>query len=1332
MIDQSPLPSRQLQLFARLARWSLGLVLAFWLLVLAVWGTLHGFIVPRIDMWRAEVEQMATQALGAPVRIEAVSGKTDGLFPSIHLQGLAVLDPKGREALKLPTIIATISARSVLRWGLEQLYVQAPEIDIRHLADGRWQVAGLDMVQSDASESPALRWLLEQPELVIEKGKLHFTDEQKALRTVHLHDVDVVLRNRHWSHVLRLEASPEQPDGERMQLIGAFREPLLPSSQAPWKHWSGQWYAQLQLHRIPQLPWATAWNVAAIEGNGQARVWLDVQHGEPIGMTADLALANANVRWSQTDLPAFDVHQLQGRLSLNMQRQGEGWQIQGKNFSFQHSDGSLWPSSNWSVQSREIAAQGRRIHVQLDYADMAMASKVIAALPLPQKVKQPAARWQPQGAVRQLDLQWASNGDYQAKGEVQGLALQAQPAETEVGIPGLEGMQLRFDLNHKGGKAELHMQDGVLHFPGVFEEPALPLQQLDAQVRWSLVQGRLKVEVPQASFANPDAQGSLKAWWQMGESEANRLPGHLHLTGQLDRADGARVHRYLPLQVPEIARHYVRDSVQQGTGKNVQFEVSGDLQNMPFSQPGSGRFYIKAPLHDVTYAFVPSHMSPKGAAWPTLQHLSGDFIFEGTSMAVQHAKTDFAGYPQLHIGSITTRIADLSHPVVQVQAQGNTALMPLLDLVRRTPLAAYTSHALDASQAKGNAHVEFALELPIDHLEKSKAQGKIGFQNTALQFNADTPWLTQLQGAVEWSENGFALQQVQGQSLGASIQLTGGMPSLQQGVHIKAQGVATAQGLQQDAPIALLQAISAHAQGKAAYNVDIHANDNHQQVIVRSDLRGMALSLPAPFGKSQDTQQPLTVQQSVTSGGEQTLRVTVPNLLHIAYAKGKDDSRADAIKGLIAVGAAASKISDQAPLPAGVQARIHLEQLDADAWLSAFPLTIPTDAPKGKSEANAYLPRAVQLQTQHLRFKDRDLHDVTAEFSESNGTWRGQFKAQQFAGYAQYRTPAVLGDSGRVFARLTHLQIPKSEVQRLDAAPSTEEEQSISTLPALDIEVEQLEIAGKSLGKLELKARNTQGRFGRDWLLEQFNLTTPEAQWKANGSWASTAQGLPRSTQLGFLLEMESSGKLLERMGMPGVIRNGQGRLSGTIAWHGSPISPDWHSMDGGVHMQVEQGQFLKAEPGMAKLLSVLSLQSLTRRMNLDFRDVFSQGFAFDFIRGDVSVEQGVARTNNLQMKGLNAAVLMEGQASLVHETQDLRVVVVPEINAMTASLAATAINPVVGVGSFLAQMFLRGPLMEAATRSFHIHGTWTDPVVDAMKNQPRKPVESHVEGGAP
>jgi uncharacterized protein YhdP len=206
------------------------------------------------------------------------------------------------------------------------------------------------------------------------------------------------------------------------------------------------------------------------------------------------------------------------------------------------------------------------------------------------------------------------------------------------------------------------------------------------------------------------------------------------------------------------------------------------------------------------------------------------------------------------------------------------------------------------------------------------------------------------------------------------------------------------------------------------------------------------------------------------------------------------------------------------------------------------------------------------------------------------------------------------------------------------------------------------------------------------------------------------------------------SGQLLNRFGMKDVVRRGKGRMEGQVSWLGSPLSLDYASMNGNLYLNFEAGQFLKADPGLAKLLGVVSLQSLPRRLALDFRDVFSEGFAFDFVRGDVTIQQGIAATNNLQMKGVNAAVLMEGHADIARETQELKVVVVPEINAGTASLVATVINPAIGLGSFLAQMFLRQPLMKAATQEFQIDGTWADPHVTRIIH---KPAESRTEASS-
>ena len=67
--------------------------------------------------------------------------------------------------------------------------------------------------------------------------------------------------------------------------------------------------------------------------------------------------------------------------------------------------------------------------------------------------------------------------------------------------------------------------------------------------------------------------------------------------------------------------------------------------------------------------------------------------------------------------------------------------------------------------------------------------------------------------------------------------------------------------------------------------------------------------------------------------------------------------------------------------------------------------------------------------------------------------------------------------------------------------------------------------------------------------------------------------------------------------------------------------------MTGQVNVAIEQGQFMQAQTGpAARLLGVLSLQSLARRPTLDFRDVFQDGFAFDSVTGDVSMRAASRR----------------------------------------------------------------------------------------------------------
>jgi uncharacterized protein YhdP len=291
-----------------------------------------------------------------------------------------------------------------------------------------------------------------------------------------------------------------------------------------------------------------------------------------------------------------------------------------------------------------------------------------------------------------------------------------------------------------------------------------------------------------------------------------------------------------------------------------------------------------------------------------------------------------------------------------------------------------------------------------------------------------------------------------------------------------------------------------------------------------------------------------------------------------------------------------------------------------------------------------------------------------------------------------------------------------------------------STVPALDVEIDDFELRGKKLGRLEIEAVN-RGIEGtarvREWRLTRFVLTNPEAQLSGSGQWQPSTSN-PRMV-MDFKLELSDSGAFLGRLGFPGTLRGGKGRLAGQLSWAGSPLALHVPSLDGRINLALEAGQFLKAGPGAGRLLSVLSLQSLPRRLVLDFRDLFQEGFAFDNVAGDVVIDDGVASTNNLRMRGVQAAVLMEGSADIGRETQQLRVVVVPEINAGTASLAYAAINPAIGLGTFFAQLLLRRPLIAASTREFTVQGSWADPKVERVERKPGDPVpEIEIPAAAP
>jgi uncharacterized protein YhdP len=270
-------------------------------------------------------------------------------------------------------------------------------------------------------------------------------------------------------------------------------------------------------------------------------------------------------------------------------------------------------------------------------------------------------------------------------------------------------------------------------------------------------------------------------------------------------------------------------------------------------------------------------------------------------------------------------------------------------------------------------------------------------------------------------------------------------------------------------------------------------------------------------------------------------------------------------------------------------------------------------------------------------------------------------------------------------------------------------------LPALDITADDFQLRERKLGKLELLASNSTRAGHREWRLEKLNLSNPDGSFEAKGTWGADTDtpGNVERTHMELTVGASDIGGLMDRLGLKGTVKGGTATLKGNVSWRGSPLAIDYDSLSGDLSLRASRGQFLKAEPGVAKLLGVLSLQSLTRRLTLDFTDMFAGGFAFDSIDADAKVEDGVASTHNFSMRGVSANVSIDGSADLAHETQNLHVRVLPQVNLGTGSIAyALLVNPVIGLGTLAIGEVLRDPLSKALAFEYNVSGPWDDPAI--------------------
>jgi uncharacterized protein (TIGR02099 family) len=1348
-------------------------LVAAWSLLLLAWLTLQWGIVPRVGQWKPQIEQRASAALGVPVTIGAIRVQSAGWMPLIELDDVVLAPRSGTaqavagEALRLPKVSATLSARSLLGWQLrfEQLHVDGAALEVRRDTTGRFFVAGIEVragSAEDDSDGAGTEWLLAQREVAVRNGRLRWIDEQRVAPPLELSAVDLVLRNGLAHHELRLDATPPASVGQRFTLQGNFRQPLL-AQRSQWQKWSGTAYAELpQADAAALRPWLAALPLEVPAGEGALRAWAELANGELQSVQADVALRDVVLRFpGRTALP---LQRLQGRVSAAREgKNGQTLHFKAEQLAF--ASGAIdWPATRWNLVLRERAGQAAAGSASApaatafdggdfsaDRLDLGALATLAAQLPLGDAVNQLLADLAPSGQVRGLAARWDGPLDaprtYQIRAQAQGLSIAAKPSAEphRVGRPGWRNATLDLEASESGGRAQLALNKGALIFPGVFDQPEIDFDTFATQLAWRLIPqagnapSTIEVTLNNTQFANADAQGLLaKAVWRSGAgadfARGGRFPGQLDLSAQLTNGKAAAVARYLPLGIPEAARRYVAQAVRDGRVANATIAVKGDLFDFPFGprpQPApSGEFRVAVRAEDVDFAYVPGK-DGEAPPWPAFSRLSGDLLFDRNAMEIRNAQARVWG---VELSQVNGGIRELNNkPLLKIDGKARGPAQDLLRYVNSSPVGGWTSHALREATASGVAELNLALELPITELERSSVQGAVQLTDNDVRLTRETPLLAAAKARVSFTNKGFNVAGATARVMGGEATFDGGTQQ-DGGLRFNGQGVATAEALRGAPELGALAKLAASASGQTPYRLALGFVRGRSEFTLTSPLTGLALNLPAPLTKATDTSWPLRVETRIAPDGplRDSLRVELSDvpgplqthLLSTLYQRdlSRDDGVPVVMRGAIGVLEAAPSLPER-----GVHAVLALGAVDGDAWEAVLdhapsPGAAPVQgavampaAGRAGNDTGGYLPHVIALRAQSVVSGGRRLNQLVLGVSQdsADGTWRGNIDAEQMAGYVEYRASGGAANPGRIQARLTRLALPPAEASTVETLLA----EAPATVPALDIVIDNFELRGKKLGRIELEGVN---RGAREWRLNKLALTTPEAQLSGSGQWVAGAS--PRMV-MDFKLDLADSGAFMERFGFAGTLRGGKGRVAGQVSWAGSPLAFHLPSLDGKFNIALDNGQFLKAGPGAARLFSVLSLQSLPRRLVLDFRDVFQEGFAFDNITGDVIIDDGVAATRNLRLRGVQAAVLMEGNADLQRETQDLRVVVVPEINAGTASLAYAAINPAIGLGTFIAQLVLRRPLMAASTREFTVQGSWAEPKVERVERKADAPL---------
>ncbi|HAY45407.1 MAG TPA: hypothetical protein DCY55_03890 [Gammaproteobacteria bacterium] len=865
--------------------------------------------------------------------------------------------------------------------------------------------------------------------------------------------------------------------------------------------------------------------------------------------------------------------------------------------------------------------------------------------------------------------------------------------------PAGNNLAARLQINSQGGLISLDSQNVSIRWPHRIAG-GVDIDQLKAELLWNVVGSKAQIRVSDGQALAE--QGSIKNFEAAIMFADGGADGDISM--KFDIPDISVIKDFVPLHLSGKTHDWFAQAFPTGALKNGQLGYRGPI-SIDAVRSSTGDLSASADAINVVVDYGGARNWPPIRQADARLSLVQDRLVADPSKATIYQSEFQSGQVVLENlferggRVLSIREAEIKGPTedaLQFLLEG-----PLFDEGNRPEL--------DMVAHTGEYMTRFSAELPLTNLNASTVSGF----GEVTQANLTLPLGTTADGvkaAVKYTQESVTgsgeIESYLGGRAAFSVEtLANGRPPE---VQLNAGGRLVPAYLAGILGEPLANSLAGETDWQGTMNFD----SGPVRMRIESDLIGLIIALPEPVYKGAGELRPLAADiEFARVGGLTKVRYDVGENL-----RGVLNTRANGDEVVFESG---DLVYGQQPLMedfpvGGLGVRIEADEIDLDPWLD-YMIWVSEGWPEIEGEASSFVSalHRVTLAGQKVRLFDKQLGRMNLIGQSMDGLhWAIDAIGDSLEGQLE---AAPANEAPFYIADFKFLDWPASEP---DVGTEVDDLKPYE-YPIISIHADDFRFDGRELGELNIVARPE----GESWNIARLDMIQPALTILATGVWELSGAGLTQTT-LDFLATTPESGEALSALGLGDFLDGGGLDLEGTARWSGPPSAYSVPNLDATYRLAANKGKLVGVDPKAGRLLGLLNLNSLSRRLRLDFSDVFSNGFAFDNLGSEGTIYEGNLAVQEFYVVGPSAYIESQGRIGIADEDYDLELVVSPQLGSNIALLSALA-NPAAGAMIFIAQRLFEDQLNDALRYSYTITGNWSEPDFNRTKIEPEIPLES-------